>query len=93
MSESLAAFFYLIASILFILALRGLSSPRTARAGNLYGIAGMVVAVATTLASPHVGLNRLTSKLLDTNPSAAVSPAEPTANVETEAAAPAHADA
>src|SRR6202047_286036 len=34
--------------------LRGLSSPETARAGNLYGIAGMVIAVATTLATPHV---------------------------------------
>src|SRR5438105_4069751 len=36
------------------MALRGLSSPETARAGNLYGIAGMVIAVATTLATPHV---------------------------------------
>src|SRR6202022_2943025 len=34
--------------------LRGLSSPETARAGNLYGIAGMVIAVVTTLATPHV---------------------------------------
>ena len=54
MSQNLAAFFYLIASICFILALRGLSSPQTARTGNLYGIAGMVIAVATTLAAPHV---------------------------------------
>jgi NAD(P) transhydrogenase subunit beta len=53
-SENLAAFFYLIASILFILALRGLSSPRTARLGNIYGIAGMVIAVVTTLLTPHV---------------------------------------
>jgi proton-translocating NAD(P)+ transhydrogenase subunit beta len=53
-SANLAAFFYLIASICFILALRGLSSPRTARAGNLYGIAGMVIAVVTTLLIPHV---------------------------------------
>src|SRR5438876_3675021 len=36
------------------MALRGLSSPETARTGNLYGIAGMVIAVATTLATPHV---------------------------------------
>jgi proton-translocating NAD(P)+ transhydrogenase subunit beta len=53
-SETLAAFFYLIASICFILALRGLSSPQTARVGNLYGIAGMVIAVVTTLLAPHV---------------------------------------
>jgi H+-translocating NAD(P) transhydrogenase subunit beta len=53
-SENLAAFFYLIASILFILALRGLSSPRSARLGNIYGIVGMVIAVVTTLLTPHV---------------------------------------
>jgi NAD(P) transhydrogenase subunit beta len=53
-SDNLSAFFYLVASICFIMALRGLSSPRTARAGNLYGIAGMVIAVATTLLTPHV---------------------------------------
>jgi H+-translocating NAD(P) transhydrogenase subunit beta len=54
LSENLAAFFYLIASVCFILALRGLSSPQTARIGNLYGIAGMVIAVVTTLLAPHV---------------------------------------
>ena len=54
MSDSLSAFFYLIASVCFILALRGLSSPQTARVGNFYGIAGMVIAVATTLLTPHV---------------------------------------
>jgi H+-translocating NAD(P) transhydrogenase subunit beta len=53
-SENLAAFFYLVASVCFILALRGLSSPQTARVGNLYGIAGMVIAVITTLLAPHV---------------------------------------
>src|ERR1700724_1020070 len=54
MSENLAALLYLVASICFIMALRGLSSPDTSRAGNIYGIAGMVVAVATTLATPQV---------------------------------------
>ena len=54
MSENLAALLYLVASICFIMALRGLSSPETSRAGNTYGIAGMFVAVATTLASPQV---------------------------------------
>jgi len=40
---------YLVAGVLFILALRGLSSPATSRAGNRYGMAGMAVAVITTL--------------------------------------------
>ena len=54
MGESYSAFLYLIASICFIMALRGLSSPDTARHGNYFGIAGMVIAVLTTLATPHV---------------------------------------
>jgi NAD(P) transhydrogenase subunit beta len=54
MSESLSALLYLVASICFIMALRGLSSPDTARAGNLYGIIGMAIAILTTLASPYV---------------------------------------
>src|SRR4029077_12189599 len=52
--ESYSAFLYLIASICFILALKGLSSPTTARHGNYFGIAGMIIAVLTTLATPHV---------------------------------------
>ncbi|NKB48777.1 MAG: NAD synthetase [Alphaproteobacteria bacterium] len=54
MSASLSAFLYLISSVCFIMALRGLSSPKTARMGNIYGIAGMVIAVFTTLALPGV---------------------------------------
>ncbi len=54
MSESISGLAYLIAAILFILALRGLSSPETARKGNIYGIAGMVIAVVTTLVAPGV---------------------------------------
>ena len=54
MGENLSAVAYLIASILFIMALRGLSSPETARNGNIYGMAGMLIAIATTLASPGV---------------------------------------
>ena len=50
MNASLATLFYLVASICFILALRGLSHPETSRAGNRYGIAGMTIAVLTTLA-------------------------------------------
>ena len=49
MSASLTAFAYLVASVLFVLALRGLSSPATARRGNRYGMGGMAIAVATTL--------------------------------------------
>ena len=54
MSENLSAFAYLIASVCFIMALRGLSSPVTARRGNLLGMAGMTIAIVTTLASPGV---------------------------------------
>ena len=54
MTENLSALAYLVASVCFILALRGLSSPVTARSGNMWGIAGMVIAVITTLAAPGV---------------------------------------
>jgi len=50
MSADLAAFLYLISGVLFILALRGLSSPETARRGNYLGMTGMAIAIATTLA-------------------------------------------
>jgi NAD(P) transhydrogenase subunit beta len=49
MSPSLTALCYLVAAVLFILALRGLSSPVTSRRGNQFGMAGMAVAVAATL--------------------------------------------
>ena len=49
MSANLSALAYLISSVLFILALRGLSSPVTSRQGNLYGMVGMGIAVLTTL--------------------------------------------
>ena len=54
MTATTTALAYLAASICFIMALRGLASPVTARAGNLYGIAGMTIAIATTLLSPQV---------------------------------------
>ena len=50
MSASLAALLYLVAGAMFIMALRGLSNPESARAGNTYGMAGMTIAVLTTLA-------------------------------------------
>ncbi|MDC0033170.1 NAD(P)(+) transhydrogenase (Re/Si-specific) subunit beta [Alphaproteobacteria bacterium] len=54
MSVDLTGIAYLMAAICFILALRGLSSPVMARRGNFIGIAGMIVAIAATLANPHV---------------------------------------
>ncbi len=50
MSANLAALLYLVAGVLFILSLRGLSSPASSRQGNLFGMVGMGVAIATTLA-------------------------------------------
>ena len=55
MSANLSAFAYLAAAVCFILALKGLSSPNSARSGNLFGILGMALAVAVTLAQPEVG--------------------------------------
>jgi NAD(P) transhydrogenase subunit beta len=54
MTASWTGYAYLISSVLFILALRGLSSPETARRGNLMAIIGMTIAVATTLMDPGV---------------------------------------
>ena len=50
-SANLSAVFYLISGILFILALRGLSSPDTSRQGNYFGIVGMVIAIIVTFLS------------------------------------------
>ncbi len=51
MSANLSAVFYLISGVLFILALRGLSSPETSRQGNLFGIIGMLIAISITFLS------------------------------------------
>ncbi len=50
MTANLAATLYLVAGVLFILALRGLSHPETSRKGNTYGMMGMAIAIGTTLA-------------------------------------------
>ncbi|WP_175837541.1 NAD(P)(+) transhydrogenase (Re/Si-specific) subunit beta [Burkholderia anthina] len=50
MSTDMVTLLYLVASICFIQALKGLSHPRTARRGNLFGMAGMLVAALTTVA-------------------------------------------
>jgi NAD(P) transhydrogenase subunit beta len=54
MTGTISSLLYLLASVCFIMALRGLSSPDTARQGNFFGIAGMVIAILTTLAMPEV---------------------------------------
>jgi len=54
MTANFAAILYLISGVCFIMALRGLSSPASARTGNMFGIAGMVIAIGTTLAQPGV---------------------------------------
>lgn len=51
---ALQTFAYLVAGVLFILSLRGLSSQETSRQGNLYGIVGMVIAVAVTLTASFI---------------------------------------
>ena len=55
MSASLTSVIYLIAAVLFILALRGLSHPETSRKGNMMGMAGMGIAIVATLA--HSGMS------------------------------------
>jgi len=51
MSANLSAIFYLVSGVLFILALRGLSSPETSRRGNLFGVLGMIIAITVTFLS------------------------------------------
>ncbi|MEQ1899729.1 MAG: NAD(P)(+) transhydrogenase (Re/Si-specific) subunit beta [Devosia sp.] len=50
MNANIAAILYLVAGVLFILALRGLSSPASSRRGNTFGMVGMAIAIVTTLA-------------------------------------------
>jgi len=54
MHVDLTAVAYLVAAVLFILSLRGLSSPETSRQGNIFGIIGMVIAVVTTVLNPEI---------------------------------------
>lgn len=51
MNANLSAVLYLVAGVLFILSLRGLSSPASSRQGNFFGMIGMAIAAVTTLAS------------------------------------------
>ncbi len=57
MSANVSSILYLVAGVLFILALRGLSHPTTSRQGNLYGMVGMGLAILTTLVgAPPAGI-------------------------------------
>ncbi|MBI1339882.1 NAD synthetase [bacterium] len=66
MNANIAALLYLVSGVLFILSLRGLSSPETARAGARNGMIGMAIAVATTLAvlATGGGIDSLTLGLI-----------------------------
>src|SRR5262245_25681091 len=64
MSPNVVALLYLAAAVLFILALRGLSSPETSRRGNLLGMTGMGIAIATTLAQIGAPEEQLTWALI-----------------------------
>ena len=57
MTPNLAASLYLISGVLFILALRGLSSPETSRQGNFFGILGMALAITVTFLSADILFN------------------------------------
>jgi len=54
MSANITALLYLVSAVLFIMALRGLSSPESSRKGNYYGMLGMTIAVVTTLLASGV---------------------------------------
>ena len=54
MSDDLKGFFYLVYVVCFILALRGLSSPESARKGNILGVTGMLIAAGVPLLDPSI---------------------------------------
>lgn len=54
LQANITALAYLVASVLFIIALRGLSSPESSRTGNFMGMLGMAIAVVTTILSPEI---------------------------------------
>src|SRR5512145_874578 len=64
MSANVVALLYLAAAVLFIMALRGLSSPETSRRGNLLGMLGMALAIGTTLAQIGAPEEQLTWALI-----------------------------
>ena len=58
MNANIAALLYLVAGVLFILALRGLSSPDSSRRGNMFGMIGMTIAVADHARRASAGRRR-----------------------------------
>ena len=56
MSMSVVTLLYLIASVCFIQALKGLSNPKTARIGNTFGMAGMAIAIDAGMVGCEVAL-------------------------------------
>jgi NAD(P) transhydrogenase subunit beta len=59
MSVNLSSILFLITGVLFILALRGLSSPETSRMGNFFGISGMVLAIVVSILSVDIFFSNL----------------------------------
>jgi len=59
MSANLSSILFLITGVLFILALRGLSSPETSRMGNFFGITGMILAIVVSILSVNIFLSNL----------------------------------
>jgi H+-translocating NAD(P) transhydrogenase subunit beta len=59
MSANLSSILFLVTGVLFILALRGLSSPETSRMGNFFGITGMVLAIVVSILSVNILFSNL----------------------------------
>ena len=59
MSANLTSLAYLVAAVLFVLALRGLSSPVTSQQGNRFGMIGMAIAVVATLLQHGIAIRNL----------------------------------
>ena len=55
MPEGLITVAYIVSAVLFVLSLRGLSNQETARRGNMFGVAGMIIAVVATVLGGQVG--------------------------------------
>ncbi len=64
MSANLTAILYLVAGVLFIMALRGLSSPESSRRGNMFGMIGMAIAVGTVLINIAPSLDGVTVAMI-----------------------------
>src|SRR5690606_22778684 len=54
LGSNITALAYLVAAVLFILSLRGLSSPESSRQGNFFGMLGMAIAIVATVLNPEI---------------------------------------